>query len=245
MKLAIVIGDSGKLGSVIRNSLLDTDCYVIGLSRSTPQPLHIEDNCKYKHVDIDAGDEESIRTFLYSLDLSSIEYMTLVNCSSDRPNLGCTMPSPSNWHSSVSSASKVLYTPCYFFAELAKQKRIKSTIIFIGSIYGSIAPRFNIYNSTPLTTESDYSFIKHAEVGLMRFLASYYGPHGISSNLIRAGGFLSNQPEIFIRQYCDIVPLGRMANSRDLSSIIKFLSDPCSGYINGAEIALDGGLTCT
>jgi NAD(P)-dependent dehydrogenase (short-subunit alcohol dehydrogenase family) len=55
-------------------------------------------------------------------------------------------------------------------------------IIFIASIYGFMAPRFELYENTDFTSPVEYSAIKGGVLSLTKYLASYLGKHGIRVN---------------------------------------------------------------
>ena len=44
-------------------------------------------------------------------------------------------------------------------------------------------------------------------------------------------------------EFAKQIPLGRIADVRELSGVITFLTTPAAGYINGAVIHVDGGRT--
>jgi NAD(P)-dependent dehydrogenase (short-subunit alcohol dehydrogenase family) len=61
--------------------------------------------------------------------------------------------------------------------------------------------------------------------------------------LHRSGRIVQHQPEPFYSRYIAKVPLGRMAVPDNLKGVTVFLASSASGYITGAVISVDGGLT--
>jgi NAD(P)-dependent dehydrogenase (short-subunit alcohol dehydrogenase family) len=123
-------------------------------------------------------------------------------------------------------------------------ERRQGSIINIGSIQGMIGPDPTIYRGTEMNGwYPDYFFHKGGIVNFTRFIGSYYGAHGIRCNCISAGGFFSNQPEAFVRQYSERTFLGRMAGDADLRGIVVFLASDASSYLTGTNIPVDGGYT--
>jgi len=54
---------------------------------------------------------------------------------------------------------------------------------------------------------------------------------------------LGGQDEEFQRKFNARVPLGRMAEARDLGGPLVFLASDASSYVNGIELRVDGGYT--
>ena len=81
-------------------------------------------------------------------------------------------------------------------------KQRNGSIINMASIYGFIAPDFSVYNETDMTTPAAYSVIKGGLINLTRYMESYFGPKQIRVNTISPGGIVDNQPEIFVKKYC-------------------------------------------
>ena len=131
--------------------------------------------------------------------------------------------------------------------EVAKimMKQKFGTIIFMCSIYGFKAPRFEIYDGTPMTMPVEYAAIKGGILNLTKYLASYLGPYGIRVNAISPGGVFNNQPIEFVKKYESFVKLNpkRMANQRDIANTLMFLLSDTSSYITGQNIVVDGGWT--
>ena len=87
-----------------------------------------------------------------------------------------------------------------------------------------------------------YGATKAALASLARSWAAEYGPAGIRVNAISPGPVYTNAAE---RELFDSLGettvLGRAAEPQELADVIGFLASPRASYINGANIAVDGG----
>jgi NAD(P)-dependent dehydrogenase (short-subunit alcohol dehydrogenase family) len=90
-----------------------------------------------------------------------------------------------------------------------------------------------------------YSTAKAALAMLVKELAKTFGRHGIRVNAlvpgaIAAGGFVAD-PAL-----AKHIPLGRLGEAGDLAPMaLAVLSNQISGYVTGAAIVVDGGLSLT
>lgn len=118
----------------------------------------------------------------------------------------------------------------------------KGTIINISSIYGITGPDQRIY---PAGTQKpvDYFITKGGVVMLTKFLATTYGSKGIRTNTLTLGGILNEHDVKFQENYGARTPLGRMANPEEATGPLVFLASDASGYMNGANLIIDGGWT--
>lgn len=122
------------------------------------------------------------------------------------------------------------------------KKQKQGVIVNMASIYGVMAPKFEIYDGTEMTTPVEYSAIKGAVINLTKYLASYLGKYNIRVNAISPGGVANHQPESFVKAYVKKVVLGgRMAESDDITGVLVFLLSDASKYITGQNIVVDGG----
>jgi len=123
---------------------------------------------------------------------------------------------------------------------MVKQK--SGVIVYIASIYGFMAPRFELYENTNFTSPVEYSAIKGGLLSLTKYLASYLGKHGIRVNALSPGGVHNNQPESFVAQYSKKTIIGNgMAEPDDLTGALIFLLSDASRYVTGQNIVVDGG----
>ena len=123
---------------------------------------------------------------------------------------------------------------------MVKQK--SGVIVYIASIYGFMAPRFELYENTDFTSPVEYSAIKGGLLSLTKYLASYLGKHGIRVNALSPGGVHNNQAESFVAQYAKKTIIGNgMAEPDDLTGALIFLLSDASQYVTGQNIVVDGG----
>lgn len=120
-------------------------------------------------------------------------------------------------------------------------------ILNISSDLGIISPDQRLYRSENIEESKQnvkpvsYSVIKHALIGLTKYVATYWAKDGVRCNAIAPGGVFNNQPEEFVTKLENLIPLGRMAELDEYSGLIVFLCSDASSYINGETIVIDGG----
>ncbi|HWA70586.1 MAG TPA: SDR family oxidoreductase [Rhizomicrobium sp.] len=115
-----------------------------------------------------------------------------------------------------------------------------ASIINIGSIYGELGPRWDLYEGTTMSNPAAYGASKAGLGQLTRWLATTLAPD-VRVNMIAPGGVFRGQPEAFVRRYEDATPLQRMASEEDFAGIIAYLASDMSRYVTGQTILVDGG----
>jgi NAD(P)-dependent dehydrogenase (short-subunit alcohol dehydrogenase family) len=114
-------------------------------------------------------------------------------------------------------------------------------IINMGSIYGSIAPRFDVYEDTDMTTPVEYAAIKAAIAQLTRYLAQYYKKSAVRVNTLSPGGIFDHQPETFLHRYNAYCGSKGMLDVEDIIGSLIYLLSDASKYVTGQEIVVDDG----
>jgi NAD(P)-dependent dehydrogenase (short-subunit alcohol dehydrogenase family) len=105
-------------------------------------------------------------------------------------------------------------------------------------------------NALTSIAQPGYSAAKAGLLQMTRQLASEYGPRGIRANAVVPGSIrtpiwdsrLQERPDVF-----DVLtkwyPVGRIGAPADIAGAILFLASDEAGFINGASLVVDGGLT--
>lgn len=141
----------------------------------------------------------------------------------------------------INVRANILITQFLFNNYFKKQKTGK--IINIASIYGMKSPDFSIYRKKDRKSSEIYGATKASIIQLTKYFASYMSKYKINVNCISPGGLENKQKQKrnFIKRYSAKVPLKRMGKVDELTSLILFLLDNKSNYINGENIVIDGG----
>lgn len=74
--------------------------------------------------------------------------------------------------------------------------------------------------------------------GLTKYAAVEFGRHNIHINSTHPG-FID--PVMLEESIPDVTPLGRKGTVEELAEVNLFLASDASSYLNGAEVAVDGG----
>ena len=114
-------------------------------------------------------------------------------------------------------------------------------IINISSIYGVVAPRFEIYDGTPMTTPVEYAAIKSGLIHLTKYMAKYFKGMNIKVNTLSPGGILDAQPESFLNNYKKYCSNKGMLEKEDMTGTLIYLLSDMSQYVNGQNIVVDDG----
>lgn len=121
------------------------------------------------------------------------------------------------------------------------------SIINVSSMYGMVAPQFEVYDEYPdFLNPPHYGAAKAGIIQLTKYYASYLGKDGILVNSVTPGPFPSEKVSEnlgFVQELESRTCLGRVGKPEDLAGVFVFLSSAAAGFITGQNFVVDGGWT--
>lgn len=123
------------------------------------------------------------------------------------------------------------------------------SIVNISSDLGLISPDQRLYRKPGLPENLQpvkpvtYSVVKSGLIGLTKYLSTYWADKNVRCNAVCPGGVETQQDPQFIKELCERIPMGRMAQKTEYQGTILYLLSAASSYMTGAVISVDGGRT--
>ena len=123
----------------------------------------------------------------------------------------------------------------HLIAALLEARR-GGSVVFVSSLH-----------DTFLCGWPSYSTTKAAVSMLVREMAYELAPHGIRVNAVSPGSIRTRSNPIPVGEdpkIASLIPAGRSGDPDDVAKlVVVLLSDAWSGYVTGANLAIDGGLS--
>ena len=124
-----------------------------------------------------------------------------------------------------------------------QENQSEFSLVNISSIYGAIAPKFDVYDGTAMTVPVEYAAIKSAIIHLNKYVAAYVNDSRFRVNSISPGGILDSQPQDFLKAYKKHTLGKGMLQEDDVVGSVLFLLSDHSTFVNGQNIVVDGGFS--
>ena len=123
------------------------------------------------------------------------------------------------------------------------EKQGYGNIVNISSIYGVVAPKFEIYDNTKMTMPVEYAAIKSGIIHLTKYMAKYLKGRNIRVNALSPGGIFDHQPTPFLSAYREQCLNKGMLDKSDLCGTLIYLLSDMSAYVNGQNLIVDDGFS--
>ena len=265
-KTVVITGASGFLGRTFVRTLLANGARVVALGRSERLRREAEgwsEEFGSESVSVHRVDMYDVPALSQALDLivekeRSID--VLVNNAHELgPGTGFNVPEGSLEAATFETWMRNL-TGGVYWAALTTQKlgaKMKQqqagSIINVSTMYALVAPRPQLYQGTEFGNPPGYSAAKAGLLSFTRYVASFWGLHGIRANAILPGPF-SNTEDIgganavpqnstFLERLKGFTCMGRTGKPHELAGALLFLASDASSFMTGQAIVIDGGWT--
>ncbi len=144
-----------------------------------------------------------------------------------------------------------LYAPFKLIKDLKKhlikganKSKESSSIVNIGSMYGSVSPDKNIYNLKKFENPIHYGSTKAGLIQMTKYLACNLNPKKIRVNCVSPGPIPQGKSSLkFLKNLSRKTPLKRTGKPIEVALPVIFLLSNSSSYINGVNLPIDGGWT--
>ena len=265
-KIALVVGGRGYLGRNFCASLADSGAYVYSADLPFESPASrgaaaIKSDDNIKQVQVDVTDPASVKKLVDGIITEKAQIDILVYSVSTKCKdffKAYTDCSLEGWQEVMKAELDGMFL-CTQQVGKRMEEAKKGSIILLSSIYGVVGNDQRIYEGSNLVdvygkeeadkpkriyAHASYAAAKGAHISMARYLAAYWGSHGIRVNCVSPGGVAhKDENEAFVKKYCDRVPMGRKANIDDITGAVIYLASDAASYVSGHNLIVDGGWT--
>ncbi|WP_104401012.1 oxidoreductase [Vibrio penaeicida] len=245
-KTILIAGAGGLLGGSLVSALVGRGANIIAADvdvnrmKEKMSQMSNAEQSQIEYVQLDVTDEKSVKAFFST----PRRIDGAVNSSYPRNSTyGAHFFDVSldsfNENLSLHLGSAFLFTQqC---AEYFRREQTPFSLVNVSSIYGVIAPKFDIYKGTHMTTPVEYAAIKSAILHLNKYVIAYINDSRFRINCISPGGILDGQPESFLSAYKAETNGNGMLDVEDVLGSVLFLLSDDSKYVTGQNIVVDDG----
>lgn len=235
-KAVIVTGGTRGIGAVIAQRYLAAGADVLVCGRTPPETLPAHDGREARFVQADVRQPEPAAEVVDAAVKQFGRLDILVNNAGGSPAADAATVSP-RFVASIVTLN--LLAPFYLAqrANAVMQDQAEGGLILnIGSVAGQ----------QPAPGTAAYAAAKAGLSTLTRALALEFGPrvrvNQVTVGLVRTElAHLHYGDEEGVAAVAATIPLRRMAVPDDIAAACLLLSSPLAGYVNGAELLVDGG----
>lgn len=245
----LIAGAGGLLGSKLVKQVISQGAQVIAadinvdLMRKKLETLNVDLSSKeLTLVQLDVTDEESVKQlFSKQAGISGAVNSTYPRNKAYGTHFFDVSLESFNENLSLHLGSTFLFTQqcaAYF-----KTNEKPFSLVNISSIYGVVAPKFDVYENTSMTMPVEYAAIKSAILHLNKYVVSYVNDSRFRINCVSPGGIFDHQPELFLSKYKSNTHGQGMLEVEEVIGSVLFLLSQQSRFVTGQNIIVDDGFS--
>jgi NAD(P)-dependent dehydrogenase (short-subunit alcohol dehydrogenase family) len=188
-------------------------------------------------VQADLSTDEGVKYLFGKIDQSGVAVSIVANNAGSYAVHGIEEMTSTEWRQSLAHNLDSAFRVGQAAARRLLAQKMPGAVVNIASIEGS----------DPAVGHAHYASAKAGLLMLTKASALEYGPHGIRFNavspgLIERAGIEHSWPE-GVARWKKQAPLKRLGTPTDVANATLFLLSPAAGWISGAEIKVDGGMS--
>jgi NAD(P)-dependent dehydrogenase (short-subunit alcohol dehydrogenase family) len=241
-KSAVIIGPFGNLGPTWIEALSELDFQIHGAGLPNTKPTSAQNLETFQVLDLLSSHSSDIEKYLDDIKPDVV----VINSGIDStPGTGQAKLEDYEIDSWAKMISVNILGAVKILNAIIRTQSKPCSVVLIGSLYSTVSPNPELYShfndGTGTVKHPAYATTKSALVGLMRQYASHVAKSGIRINMLSPGGIKGAQDSEFKTKFENKTPFGRLGESGELKSALKFLVDENNTYLIGHNLVVDGG----
>lgn len=243
-KVCVVTGAASGIGAAVAQGLAQAGAHVALLDRDEGGARRMaevlrQQGATAQAVACDIGDADSVAAAAQKVqETVGPAYALINNAGLLRPG-GLAEVSLADWQAVLNVNLTGYWLCARAFAPFMREAR-DGAIVNVASISALF----------PQTASGAYSASKAGVLQLSRQMAVEWGPDGLRSNAICPGMIRTalsakfyEEPGFEARRAA-VTASRRIGEPQDIADVALFLASPRAAYVNGAELLVDGGMSC-
>lgn len=249
-KTFIVVGAAGRLGKTMVDAALDCGANIVAVdhSKKALKELKAEQSDNSKFLEIE-GDITQVGSIQQVIEAAVEKFGSLdgaVNTAYPRNKHYGRGFFDVTYEDFCENLTLHLGGYFLFMQQCAKYALVEQknfSLVNMSSIYGVMAPRFDVYAGTAMTMPVEYAAIKSGLQHLGSYVSAYTKGSKFRVNCVSPGGILAGQDQAFLDRYNSYCRDKGMLEPNDIVGTILFLLSDASEYVCGQNLIVDDGFS--
>lgn len=235
-KVAVVTGAARGIGDAIAERLIEEGARVFCLDMANPEAPR----AGVRYLTANVAKADSVAAAFETVDVEAGQVDILINNAGIQRVALAENMTPEDWHLVLDTHLTGMFLCCGQAIGRMRKRRAGGAIVNIASTAGIVG----------IPGRGPYSAAKAGIMGLTRVYATETAAANIRVNAVAPGSTRTKLIEQGLKDgsirgewQVERIPMGRLAEPREIADPVVFLAGPGASYITGQTIIVDGGWT--